>query len=183
MKRFIKRDREVSHQVTLLDNSLKLSFAAVKEEFDDHLLAINESTEELQVHNARLEQLDSKIEKVASRMDDISLMLKQFAMHGRYNIELDFYEQKVFMALYTYENGLLSLEKISERSSVPLFQVKDILTSMLDKGVRMKRDVVNGKVLFELEDNFRQKQAVEQVVKVSPHILLQFENKPLEMFF
>ncbi len=183
LKSVLKRDRDFSQQVTLLDKSLKLSFAAVKEEFDEHLLAINESTTELQVHDAKLEEIDNKIEKVASRLDELSMMIKQFAMQSRYNIDLGYFEQKVFMALYMFENGFLSLEDISKKSSVPLFQIREIITSMLDKGVRMTRDVVEGKVLFKLEDSFRQKQAVEQVVKISSHISLQLENKPLEMFF
>ncbi|HLC46255.1 MAG TPA: hypothetical protein VJI75_00780 [Candidatus Nanoarchaeia archaeon] len=170
------------NQLLNLDTKLRQAFCTIKEEFEDHLEAINENTDELTSFHRYLCDMDTKIEKLNERLDSVHLEIRQIAADKR-DIILSIAEQKVFLMLYTFENGFLSVEDIACRSGIATEEVRQVLSSMLDKGVTLVREIAEGSVFFKLNPNFKAKQVREQVVKIDPSVVHQCQNRALGAFF
>ena len=169
-------------QLLSLDNKLRDTFSKVKEEFDEHLLSINDNTEEVKNFQEYLCELDEKMDKLNARIDHIHIALKQMASEKK-EIALTIGEQKMFLMLYTFENGFLSLEDIAVRAQLSADDVRAIISSLLDKGVSLVREVAEGKVFFKLNPSFRERQITGQIVKVNPAVIQQSQNKMLGAYF
>lgn len=165
-----------------LGEEMKAAIKTVNEEFEDHLDAINENTQELQLHHEALSELNRKIEKLNDKFDELQLAVKQVYIDKR-DIELNFDEQKVFLLLYTHENGFLSFEEISAKANFFPDYTRGLVNSMLDKGVSLIREIMDGKLFFKLNPHFRAMQAKETIVKVEPAVVRQFENRVLGSYF
>jgi len=169
-------------QLLSLDNKLRDTFSKIKEEFDEHLLSINENTGELRDFQEYLCELDGKMDKLNTRIDHIHLALKQMASEKK-DIALTVAEQKMFLLLYTFENGFLSLEDIMARARLSVEDARAIISSLLDKGVSLVREVAEGKVYFKLNPSFRERQITEQIVSIDPAVIQQSQNKMLGAYF
>ena len=169
-------------QLIGLDKKLQATFSQIREEFDDHLVAINENTEEMQSFQNYLCDLDEKIDKLNARIDNIHLALRSITSEKK-DIMLSVAEQKLFLLMYTFENGFLSLEDISVRARLTVEEVRSLVSSLLDKGVSLVREVADGQVFFKLNPQFRERQVKEQVVRIDPAVVQQSQNKMLGAFF
>ncbi len=58
-------------------DQLQDAFSKIKEEFEDHLTAINQNTTEIQANYGYLSEIDEKIEKICQRLDQIGLFYKR----------------------------------------------------------------------------------------------------------
>jgi len=174
------RQKEV--EILSLKEQIKSAFKTVQEEFEDHLDAINENTHELQHQHDAISQLNRKISKLNERMDELQLMVKQVYIDKR-DISLNFDEQKIFILLYTHENGFLSFDEIVAKTNFSPDYCRGLVNTMLDKGVGLIREIMDGKLFFKLNPHFRAMQAKENVVDIEPAVIRQFENKALGSFF
>lgn len=165
-----------------LDRVLRNSFEAIKEEFDEHLQAINENTSELQCHENHMNELDVRMVKLEEKIDAVHLMLKQILRESRLHIELSRDEQKIFLILYTHEK-FISLESIARRSEMPIGLVNECLLVIQDKGIPVLKDLIDGTTVYKLEDAFKQRQAKENIIAMSPEVTKQYQNKLLNEFF
>jgi hypothetical protein len=127
-------------------------------------------------------ELDEKMNKLNERIDNIHLSIRQLTSEKK-DIALSFAEQKVFLLLYTFENGFLSVEDIASRARFSVDDVRVAITSMLDKGVSLVREVAEGRVFFKLNPNFRMRQITENMVKLDPAVVQQAQNKVLGSYF
>ncbi|MBW3023079.1 hypothetical protein KY308_03170 [Candidatus Woesearchaeota archaeon] len=141
-----------------IERKLKNSFEAVKDEFEDHLIAINENTDELRNHSDCFSELDEKIEKLNEKIDYLQMMMFQIKQNS-----LSENEQLVFDVL-TESSSLLSCKDIAMRANLSDLTVKAHLFSMICKGVPIKEKVIDSQSYFSLEKKFRQKQLVERAV-------------------
>ncbi|MBI4738952.1 hypothetical protein HY772_05320 [Candidatus Woesearchaeota archaeon] len=164
-----------------LDNLLRNSFAAIKEEFDEHLQAINENTAELQCHTNHMDELDCRMTKLEEKIDTVHLMLKQLLRESRLHIVLSRDEQKTFLILYTHDT--ISAENIACKSEASLDLINECLVSIQDKGIPILKEVLDGKAFYKLEDAFKQRQAKENIIAISPEVTKQYQNKLLNEFF
>ncbi|PIN87328.1 hypothetical protein COV19_00405 [Candidatus Woesearchaeota archaeon CG10_big_fil_rev_8_21_14_0_10_44_13] len=172
----------VHKHVLPLNEQIKAAFRTVQEEFEDHLDAINENTQELQHHHDAISELNRKLEKINERIDEMQLMIKQVYMDKR-DISLNFDEQKIFLLLYTHENGYLSFDEISAKTGFSPDYTRSMINSMLDKGISMIREIIDAKLFFRLNPRFRAMQAKENIVQIEPAVVRQFENRMLGSFF
>ncbi|MFC1733260.1 hypothetical protein ACFL6I_23425 [candidate division KSB1 bacterium] len=172
----------VHKQLLLLNEQLKSAFKTVNEEFEDHLDAINENSQELQHQHDAVSQLNRKIGKLNDRMDELQMMIKQVYVDKK-NIRLNFDEQKVFILLYTHENGFLSFDEVVVKTGFSQDYTRGLVNSMLDKGISLIREIMDGKLFFKLNPRFRALQAKENIVDIEPAVIRQFENKVLGSFF
>ncbi|MBD3313575.1 hypothetical protein GF345_03970 [Candidatus Woesearchaeota archaeon] len=173
--------RQVSRELSEMDLRIRNSFKVIKEEFEDHLDAINENTDELKHHHAYLCELNSKIEKVNEKVDQVSSMIKEL-MHDRSSIDLSPDEQRIFLVLYMDE-GFISFDEICGRTHFNQEYVRDMIASMLDKGVKLTREITEGKLYFSLNPYFKARQIRESIVKIDSAVVQQMENKVLGSYF
>lgn len=137
-----------------VERKTRNSFSAVKEEMEDHLVAINENTDELKSHADFMNELDSKIESIHDRMDSLHLMLMKVMKSS-----LNDNETKIVDVL-DKSTSFMSCKDIAFSAGVSELFVKAHLFSMICKGVPLKEKVIDTQSYFTLERKNEMKQTV-----------------------
>lgn len=157
-------------RLLLLDKKLQASFSRVKGELEDHLDTINENTNETQSIYEYACELDEKIEKLSSRVDEVHMMVRnllQEKVKKEGKIELTKNEKKIFMTLYTFgEESSLSFADIARRTNLPELEVRKWLTSMLNKGLPLTEELVDEQIFFRINPEFKELQAKENILDI-----------------
>lgn len=146
----------------------------INDQFEDHLHAINENTNEIEANYELLNTLNSKIDKLNERLEKIELFL-----HEKANFEpekeqvfeirpLSTREQQVFLILYTLEEtkGHVTYLDIARRISLTEDLVAQHTKSMIEKGVPILKKYINGKAHLRLDSSFKRLQAKENILKI-----------------
>ncbi len=177
-----KRGNDVNKKIDLLDKNLKSSFAKIKDEFEDHLLAVNENTNEIQSNYEYLCEIDSKLDKLAERIDEISIHLNiNTRKQASYLVSpLSEREQEIFLVFYSIsEEGPVSLRDISLRTGLDEQAVMRYLQNIVKKGVPVNKHVLDNCFHFSLNEDFRRMQAKQNIVGVSEILAEQIASKRL----
>ena len=153
------KKREIEIEI----EKVKKHFLLVKQNLSEHLSAINENTSELHSFFDYLQELDQKIEKLSQRIDQIQL---QNHKEKPYITPLNATEKKIFLALYTEETPLNCLE-ISQKTSIPLSIIREHLTTLSQKGIPLTRSFVNNQTFYQLDQNFKEWQAKNNIINLS----------------
>ena len=161
--------QEVRQQVLLNSPQVQI-IDEVKEELDEHLLAINENTEEIQGNFAFLCELDKKLSSVAARLDELTLLVKGAKSQKSFKIApLTAREKEVFMALYTLCElyPFVSYKQLSKKLCTTDAVVASFVTNLIEKGVPVIKKYDRNIAYLKLDDLFRQRQAKENLVGVN----------------
>ncbi len=160
-------------------NQLQDALSKIREEFEDHLTAINENTSEIQANYGYLSEIDDKIEKICQRIDQIELFLQknsEFKIEEKpsYQIEkLTKREQEVFLMLYTLEDrGPVSYRELSRKTGYPEELISSYIVNIARKGVPIKKRYIDNKAYITLDRKFKQIQAKENILKIEQKTLL-----------
>ncbi len=156
--------------------------SGIREEFDEHLDAINENTEEISIQNSAICEIDNRLNKLEEKLDKVHFMFKQMLSRSVVSVDLSKDEQKVFLMLYTHE-GFLSANDICDKSDIDKSLVEESLMALMDKGIPVEREILNKGVYFRLGKEFKLRQAKEEMVHVDHEIKQQFQNSLLKQFF
>jgi hypothetical protein len=173
--------KQLSSELSVMDSKIRNSFSIIKEEFEDHLNTINENTQEIESQYESISELNRKIEKLNERMDQMSGMIKEL-FQEKNSISLSPDEQRIFLSLYMNE-GFIGFDDLIESAHFNADHARNLIASMLDKGVRLVREINDGKLYFKLNPHFKARQLRENVVKINPDVIRKMENKVLEAFF
>jgi hypothetical protein len=155
--------------VRQFEEGIKKAFSKVKDEFSEHLLAINENTNEVQANYEYLCELDAKIQKLAERMDELALFVRHPSVvcGSEYEVaELTNNEREVFMALYTLinERGKATYADLCRRCGMPEGLVQTYVTNLIAKGVPVHKRYNDKEVLLIMDKAFCELQAKENIV-------------------
>jgi predicted transcriptional regulator len=165
-----------------LASELKKTCELIREEFDDHLQAINDNTTEQQIQNSHICEIDHRITKIEERMDEIHHMLRQMITKSALSVEMSKDEQKVFLLLYTHDK-FITPKEISARLTMEQALVEDALDGLMDKGIPMERELIGGKIYIKMDKDFKLRQAKENIVKIDSDVTKQYQNALLKQFF
>ncbi len=138
-------------------------FPELRQQFEEHLSAINENTSEIQALFDYLHEIEQKLEQLASRVDQIQL--SQSPAVSR-NFALTQMEKEVFLALYTEESPLC-FQEIAVKSGLPAALIPDCISSLVSKGIPFIRTFYGDKLFLKLDSRFKELQAKENMVNVS----------------
>lgn len=154
-----------------LDQSLKTSFSRVKEELDEHLEAINTNTNEIQTNYEYLAELEKKVEKLNEKVERVLELLEGKKEEPVYTIdELTLREQEVFAALYASDAPLSYLD-ISHKIALPQDMIRQLIQSLLSKGVPIMKRYADDVLIVELDAEFKQHQAKTNQVQISEPVI------------
>jgi hypothetical protein len=176
---FLATKKEIfSKKLSQVQKQLKSAFSKVKEEFADHLDAINENTNEIQANYEYLCEIDSKIDKLAERIDEISMLVQEknspLPSHNRmYSVlPLTSREQEVFLALYTLEEekSQVSYLDIGRRLALTELLVRSYITNLIEKGVPIIKKYMNNSVYLNIDKTFKHIQAKENLLGINQTI-------------
>ena len=139
----------------------------MREELDDHRLAINENTDELSATNEFTNELSQRLDKLTERVDELTLLIKGQKEEKQFSIQpLTNREKEVFHTLYvlTESQPYASYEQIARKMLTSKGIVMDTLTSMALKGVPILKKLDGTTVFLKLDQDFRQVQAKQNVI-------------------
>ncbi len=174
-----------SKELLTINKKLKNAFNTIKEEFEEHLGSINENTNEIQANYEYLCNIDSKIDKLNEKIEDLQLFInrlatKDYKKHNEkqvYNhIFLTTREKEVFLALYTMaeEKGPITYKVISRRIGLTEFMVREYVTNLIEKGIPVIKKYVNQEVYLDIDQKFRHMQAKENLVDINESMAKRF---------
>lgn len=138
-------------------------FPEVRQQFEEHLCAINENTSEIQALFDYLHEMDQKLDLLTQRVDQ--LQMSQIPSLPK-TLALTLMEKTLFRALYTEESPLCFRE-MAVKSGLPASLIPDCLSSMVNKGVPFIRTFYGDKLFFKLDPAFKELQAKENLVNLS----------------
>ena len=132
---------------------------------EEHLSAINENTSELQALFDYLQEVESKVDKLSRRLDQ--MQLSDVKQPGKIIISpLNQMEKKVFLVLYT-EEAPLTFQEISKKANLILSLIPECISSLVQKGIPLHRSYCREQLVFTLDKQFKELQAKENVVNLS----------------
>lgn len=166
------------------NDELKQRFEAalkgIREEFDDHLETINDNTNEIEANYEVLCKLEAKVDKVQEQLEQLQLAMARFmgtpSQHDEpAGIELDEREKDVFLILYTAaDEKPLTYREIAAALKESEFLVRGYITNMIEKGVPIAKRYVNDSAYISLDKSFKDRQAKENVVRLSQKTVREF---------
>lgn len=163
-----------------LERSVKISFAKVKEELDEHLEAINDNTSEIQSGYEHLIELEAKVDKLNDKMEQILMHLegRKEQVEERFVVQpLTLREQEVFAQLYLLDShNYLSYLDISHRIGLPVDMVKSLVQSLTAKGVHIMKRYVDDILVLELDPEFKQYQAKTNALQINEALYKPINN-------
>ena len=166
-----------------MDEALKVSFSKIKEELDVHLDSINENTNEINANFEHVARLEDKLDKLNERIDELHMMFssligeKPKAKEVEFEkIKLSTREQEVFLTLYTSQNELTYYD-ISRKLGLTPDLVEKYVKMMLDKGVPIIKKLTENKLFLMIDDEFRNIQTKENILKINENISSLFEGE------
>jgi len=162
-----------------LHTNLTSAFKDVKDEFSDHLTAINENTNEIQANYEFLCDIDSKINKVEERLEQIQLFLQKhmgLTVEEKPSFEvqkLTKHEQDVFLVLYTLDNlkEAVSIQDLAKKCGLNEDITISYISALVKKGVPITRKVVNKQLCLKLNSVFKKLQAKENILNLNQRTL------------
>ncbi len=147
----------------------------IREQLEDHLISINQNTDEIHMNFEEINQLNQKVSKLSERIEELSMKLQMSALPRpaeRFTVEpLTIREQEVFLVLYT-EDDFISQAEIARRLCLPETLVRQFLTSLMERGVSITRKGHDNDVLVKLDQGFKERQAKENIVGISEQLTL-----------
>ena len=165
-------------QLSQQNHSDKEFFLKIKDVFEDHLDAINQNTNEIQANYEYLCELDSKLEKVNERLDQIQTFLQKHGFKAEEKPKFDVKplskrEQEVFLVLYTLDSmkDSITYVDIARRTGLTEELVFGYIDSLIKKGVPIIRKHVNNRTYLKLNPYFKSLQAKENLLKIDQKTL------------
>ncbi len=138
-------------------------FPELKQQFEEHLFAINENTTEIQALFDYLHEIEQKLDRLAQRVDQMQLS-PQPALSK--NFALTQTEKEIFLALYTEESPLC-FQEISVKTGLPASLIPDCISALVNKGIPFIRTFYGDKLFLKLDSRFKELQAKENILNVS----------------
>ena len=87
------------------------------------------------------------------------------------SFELSDKEKEVFLVLYTADQRVITYREIASGMRESEFLVRTYVTSLIQKGVPIKKKYINGVAYMELSERFKELQAKKNVLKISQKTL------------
>lgn len=149
---------------------IKEAFSKIKTEMNDHLEAINQTTNEIQSNYEHMCKIESKVDTLTEKVEELSATLNELL--GRkiakktYTIpQLNLREQEVFLVLYAHEKPLTAKE-IARKTALTEQLVATYITTLIAKGVPIMRKRAGSDMYIELEKDFREIQTKENILNI-----------------
>lgn len=157
------------------DKAFRQGFTKINHEFEEHLQAINENSNEIAANYEYICEIESKLDKLSERVDKIQMYLEYgsanfVAKRSSFDVKkLNRREQEVFLVIYTLEEekGSLTYEYIAEKLNISKELAGSYVTSLIEKGVPIIKRYINSKPYLRLDPEFKTLQAKENILQLS----------------
>ena len=159
----------------LLNRKLKAELVKIRHEFEEHLQAINENTNEITANYEYICETESKLDRLSERLDQIQTHLESIygtpvAKRNNFDVKrLNKREQEVFLVIYTLEEekGSVTYLDIAERLGISEQLAANYVTSIIEKGVPIIKRYFGSKPHLRLDPEFKTLQIKENILQLS----------------
>lgn len=131
---------------------------------EDHLQSINDNSAEIQSLFDYLQELELKMDRLSTRLDEVQIqhehMIKKDVQ------PLNHLEKQIFLVLYTDEFAM-TVKDICEKTKLPSSVVQERINTIISKGVPLVRSYVDKQVYIQIDGQFKERQAKENLVNLS----------------
>ena len=161
-----------SFSLNVINSRLKAAFDKIGEEMEDHLLAINENTNEIAANYEYICELENKIEKLTERVEQLQMYIsgtiETRRTKERQIPKLTESEQNIFTVLYTLEEekGSVTYEDIATQLDIEENEVVLAVSSMVGKGVLIVKRFIDSKPYLHIDKDFKVLQTKENVLQI-----------------
>lgn len=167
--------RGINLELSRLGKTLKGEFTKIRHEFEDHLQAINENTNEISANYEYIAEIKSKLDRLSERVDHLQMFLESgsnvsFAKKKDFDVKrLDRKEQEVFLVIYTLEEekGSVTYADIAEKIGISEQLAGNYVTSIIEKGVPIIKRYMNSRPYLKLDPDFKTLQTKENILQLS----------------
>ena len=136
--------------------------------------AINENTNEIAANYEYIYEIESKLDKLSERIDQIQMYLESSGMpitkKDSFDVKrLNRMEQEVFLVIYTLEDekGGLTYTDIAVKLGISEQLAGNYVTSIIEKGVPIIKRYINSRPYLRLDPEFKTLQAKENILQLS----------------
>lgn len=158
-----------------LGKTLRAEFARIRLEFEEHLQAINENTNEISANYEYICEIESKLERLGERVDQLQMFLESgynFPGPKRSHFDvkkLNRREQEVFLVIYTLEDekGSVTYADIAERLGISEQLAGNYVTCLIEKGIPIMKRYTGSRPHLRLDPEFKTLQIKENVLQLS----------------
>ncbi|MBI2137843.1 hypothetical protein HYU12_05015 [Candidatus Woesearchaeota archaeon] len=162
-----------------LKQSFTMAFASIKDELDEHRESINDNTNELHANYEYMARIDDKLRKISERIEQIEAITARITGmpitdNEQTSIRLTETEKKIFLLLYTEAEKQATYETIACYLGEELPIVKEYITTMIEKGVPIRKRFCSGGTCLDIEPEFKEKQAKENILRISQTTVMKF---------
>ena len=167
--------RGINLNIDRLNKTLRQEFTKIRYEFEEHLQAINENTNEIAANYEYISEVENKLGRLAERVDNMQMFLESnfnVAVEKRNDFDvkrLNRREQEVFLVIYTLEEekGGVSYYDIALKLGISEQLAGNYVTSIIEKGVPIIKRYINSKPYLRLDPAFKTLQAKENILQLS----------------
>lgn len=149
---------------------LKSSINDLKDQTEDHLCSINENTNEIHANYEHALEIESKIDKLAERMDEISMLFGAAEVVKNPTIpKLSRVEKAVFLALYALSEEMqyVTYRQISESVNLSETLVMNYITILIEKGVPIIKSYGGNRTRLRVSSYFKNRQTKSDILKLN----------------
>lgn len=147
-----------------MKENIKSQFGHIRGMVEEHLSAINENSSEIQSLFDYLQDLEVKVDKVTARLD--SIQLEKQTTNTKDIEPLNAIEKQIFLSLYMEELAL-TYQDIAHRVHLSVALVQESITALVRKGIPLVRSFFNNQQFVQLETEFKERQAKENLINLS----------------
>ena len=143
-----------------------------REEFDEHLDSINANTNEIQTNYEFMCRLESKIDKLNERLDEMQILLNPGHETQKNSLvhPLTKHEKEVFLVLYEAGENFITHIEIGKHLGLTEDLVREYVMNVIAKGIPIVKRYVNNKAYIKIDTDFRNLQTRENVVEIEQGI-------------
>lgn len=162
------------------EKKLREAFDRIKNEFSEHLDAINGNTNEIQSNYEHLCLLERKMDKLSERVDQLCMSLQNLLNESdmpldtsdtQYEIsELNEYEKELFMRIYCQESPV-TYDALAEMTGMSTALVQNYVKNLIVKGIPIVKRYISKKAYISLEQRFRSLQTRYNILGIEPYIM------------
>ena len=155
---------------------MKSNIEEIKEQVEDHLQSINENTNEIQSNYEYSMEVDEKINKLAERIDELSMLaglgkkVKKSEMP-----KLTIVEKQIFLALYQIcdEKEYATYLEIAKMVNLSETLVMNYMTILVEKGVPIIKSYSKDVTKLKLSSYFKTLQTKKNILKINQDVTKQ----------
>ena len=160
----------------MIDLDLSSSLQDIRIELDDHLAAINETTDEVETNFTYLINIEKKIKFLEKKIEHINKVLEKIAPEEFKSVkcgkvQISDKEQIVFSILYESPRAV-DASQIAARLRRSETFVRYSINGLLSKGIPITKHIVNKKTHFSLDPEFKEIQAKENILNLPKTLTL-----------